>query len=374
MHPESIAVTSGRPDRTHRAPVNTPIVLSAPFHSGPDDNYYLRQGSSDTIRAFEDAVGQLEGGRALAFASGMAAIAAVAEGQPAGTVAVVPQHGYNMAGTIFSTQEKLGRMSVREVDITDTDAVVAAVDGADLVWLESPTNPLLGVADLPVIIDAAHAAGAIVAVDSTFNTPLVLRPFDYGADIVMHSVTKYLAGHSDVLMGALVTRSDSLGDSLQARRDMTGGVAGALESFLALRGIRTLPLRMERAQANAFELAQRLAAHPAVARVRYPGLPSDPWHERATRLHKGYGAMVSFEVAGSADDAEGVCERVSLISHATSLGGVETLIERRARYATDAARGTPAALLRMSVGIEHVDDLWADLSAALSPIVQPSAS
>lgn len=374
MHPESIAVTSGRPARTHRAPVNTPIVLSAPFHYGPDDNYYLRQGSSDTIRAFEDAVGQLEGGRALAFGSGMAAIAAVAEGQPAGTVAVVPQHGYNMTGTIFGTQEKLGRMTVREVDVTDTDAVVAAVDGADLVWLESPTNPLLGVADLPVIIDAAHAAGAIVAVDSTFNTPLVLRPFDYGADIVMHSATKYLAGHSDVLMGALVTRSESLGDSLQARRDMTGAVPGALEAFLALRGIRTLPLRMERAQANAFELAQRLAAHPAVARVRYPGLPSDPWHERATRLHKGYGAMVSFEVAGSGDDAEGVCERVSLISHATSLGGVETLIERRARYATDAARGTPAALLRMSVGIEHVDDLWADLSAALAPIAQPSAS
>jgi len=367
MHPESIAVASGRPARTHRAPVNTPIVLSAPFHYGPDDNYYLRQGSSDTIRAVEQAIGDLEGGQALAFASGMAAIAAVVEGQPAGTIAVVPQQGYNFTGTIFAAQEKLGRMTVREVDVTDTAAVLAALDGAALLWLESPTNPLLGVADLPVLIDAAHEAGAIVAVDSTLNTPLVLRPLDYGADIVMHSATKYLSGHSDLLMGALVTRSADLGDALRARRDMTGAVPGALESFLALRGIRTLPLRMERAQANALSLAERLLAHPAVTRVRYPGLPADPWHERATRLHRGYGAMVSFEVAGGGEAAEAVCHRVSLITHATSLGGVETLIERRARYAVDAARGTPAALLRMSVGIEHVDDLWADLTQALAP-------
>ena len=372
MHPESIVVASGRPARSHRAPVNTPIVLSAPFHHGPDDNYYLRQGSSDTIRSFEDAVGELEGGRALAFASGMAAIAAVVEGQPAGTMAVVPQHGYNMTGTIFVTQEKLGRMTVREVDVTDTDAVIAALDGAALVWLESPTNPLLGVADLPAIIDAAHAAGALVAVDSTFNTPLVLRPLDYGADIVMHSATKYLAGHSDLLMGVLVTRAPELGDALRARRDMTGAVPGALEAFLALRGVRTLALRMERAQSNALELAQRLAAHPRVKGVRYPGLVTDPWHERASRLHKGYGAMVSFEVAGTAEDAEAVCHRVELIVHATSLGGVETLIERRARYAVDAARGAPPTLLRMSVGIEHVEDLWADLSGALASIAQQS--
>jgi cystathionine gamma-synthase len=373
MHPESIAVASGRPARTHQAPVNQPIVLSAPFHYGPDDNYYARQATTDTIRAFEQAVGDLEGGQALAFASGMAAIAAVAEAQPTGTIAVVPQQGYNFTGTIFDTQQQLGRMTVRPVDVTDTSAVLAALDGADLVWLESPTNPLLGVADLPVIIDAAHAAGAIVAIDSTLNTPMVLRPLDYGVDIVMHSATKYLAGHSDVLMGALVTRSAALAEQLRARRTMTGAVPGALESFLALRGLRTLPLRMERAQANALELAQRLAAHPAVTRVRYPGLPTDPWHERATRLHKGYGAMVSFEVAGGGDEAEAVCHRVTLVTHATSLGGVETLIERRARYAVDAARGTPAALLRMSVGIEHVDDLWADLSGALEPIGQSSA-
>jgi cystathionine gamma-synthase len=296
----------------------------------------------------------------------MAAIAAVVEGQPADTVAVVPRQGYNVTGTIFAAQEKLGRMRVREVDVTDTDEVLAAVPGANLVWLESPTNPLLGIADLPVLIDAAHAAGAVVCMDSTFNTPMVLRPLDLGVDVVAHSATKYLAGHSDALMGALVARDAALHGALVARRDMTGAMPGALECFLTLRGVRTLALRMERAQANALELATRLAAHPAVARVRYPGLADDPWHERASRLHRGYGAMVSFEVTGSGADAERVCHRVELITHATSLGGVETLIERRARYAPDASRGTPDALLRMSVGIEHVDDLWADLSQALA--------
>ena len=368
LQPESIAVASGRPERTHRAPLSTPIVLSAPFHHGPDDNYYLRQGSSDTIRSFEDAVGALEGGQALAFGSGMAAVAAVVEGQPTGTVAVSPRQGYTGTGTIFAMQQELGRMTVREVDVTDTDAVLAALPGANLLWLESPTNPMLGVADLPVLIEAAHEAGAIVCVDSTFNTPLILRPLDFGADVVMHSATKYLAGHSDVLMGVLVTRSESLGQALRTRRDFTGAIPGALESYLALRGLRTLAVRMERAQANATELATRLNAHPAVTRVRYPGLPDDPSHERATRLHRGYGAMVSFEVAGTADDAEKVCQSVELIAHATSLGGVETLIERRARYAVDAQRGTPETLLRMSVGIEHVEDLWADLTQALANI------
>ena len=254
LQPESIAVASGRPERTHRAPLSTPIVLSAPFHHGPDDNYYLRQGSSDTIRSFEDAVGALEGGQALAFGSGMAAVAAVVEGQPTGTVAVSPRQGYTGTGTIFAMQQQLGRMTVREVDVTDTDAVLAALPGANLLWLESPTNPMLGVADLPVLIEAAHEAGAIVCVDSTFNTPLIVRPLDFGADVVMHSATKYLAGHSDVLMGVLVTRSPSR----WARPCVPGATSPARSPvpsshILALRGLRTLAVRMERAQANATE-------------------------------------------------------------------------------------------------------------------------
>ncbi|MEP6598685.1 MAG: PLP-dependent transferase [Actinomycetota bacterium] len=366
LHRETIAVASGRPERSPRAPLSTPIVLSAPFHHGPDDNYYLRQGSSDTIRSFEQAVGDLEGGQALAFASGMAAIAAIAEGRPVGSVVVTPATSYSGTATIFPEQQRLGRITLREVDITDTDAVRAALPGAGLLWIESPTNPLLGVADLPPIVEAAHAAGAMVCMDSTFNTPFVVRPLEYGVDVVMHSVTKYLAGHSDLLMGVLVTADQQLGAELEDRRAMTGAMPGSLESFLALRGVRTLALRMQRAQATALELAQRLTAHPAVDRVRYPGLPDDPFHERTARLHDGFGAMISFEVAGWAEDAESVCQRVQLISHATSLGGVESLIERRGRYAIDAQRGTPPQLLRLSVGIEHVEDLWADLTQALS--------
>jgi cystathionine gamma-synthase len=368
LRPESVVVASGRPPRSADAPLNTPIVLTSPYHHAPDDNHYLRWESSDTIRSVEQAIAALEGAPAagaIVFSSGMAAIAAVAEGQPSGTVAVVPSAAYSGSVTIFDEQQRLGRMTIRSVEITDTDAVVQALPGAGLLWLESVTNPLMGVPDLPALITAAHDAGAIVAVDSTFSTPLIVRPLESGADLVMHSVTKYLAGHSDLVMGALVTRSPELAESLRYRRGLTGAIPGGLECYLALRGVRTLAVRMERAQANAQELAQRLAAHPAVTRVRFPGLPSDPGHERATRLHDGYGAMISFEVAGTAEAAERVCDSVRLINHATSLGGVESLIERRARHQIDADHGCPPTLLRFSVGIEHVEDLWADLSQAL---------
>ena len=365
LRPESVAVAAGRPARTPDAPLNTPIVLTSTFHNAPHDNHYLRWESSDTIRAFEQAVGALEGGEAIAFSSGMAAITAVAEGQPAGTVAVVPREAYAGSLTIFDEQQRLGRMTVRTVDITDTAAVVGALPGADLLWLETVTNPMMGVADLPALIAAAHDAGARVYVDATFSTPLVIRPLTLGADVVMHSATKYLAGHSDLLMGVLIASSPEQAEALRYRRGLTGAIPGALECYLALRGLRTLAVRMQRAQANALELATRLAAHPAVTRVRFPGLPSDPGHELAARLHDGFGAMISFEVAGTAADATRVCESVRLISHATSLGGVESLIERRAMHQPDADMGTPETLLRLSVGIEHVEDLWSDLSRAL---------
>ncbi len=184
----------------------------------------------------------------------------------------------------------------------------------------------------------------------------------------MHSVTKYLSGHSDVLMGALVLPAGPLYDELHARRTLTGAIPGALETYLATRGLRTLAVRMDRAQANAGELATRLAAHPRVARVRYPGLAGDPGHAVAARDYAGFGAVIGIEVDGSADDAEAVCQAVRLIHHATSLGGVESLIERRARHAVDASFGTPEALLRLSVGIEHVEDLWADLAQALAAL------
>jgi cystathionine gamma-synthase len=364
LRPESVVIAAGRPARAPRAPVNPPIVLAAPLHYGPDDNYYSRQDSTDTVRALEEVLGALDGGTALAFASGMAAIAAVVEGRPSATIAVVPSSGYAGTTTLFADQAGLGRMEIRAVDITDNEQVLAALPGASLLWLETTTNPLLGVVDVPTLAAAAHAQGALVGVDATFSTPLLSRPLDQGADVVMHSATKYLSGHSDLLMGVLVTRDPALGAAVRARRDITGAVPGALEAFLALRGIRTLALRMERAQASALELARRLQDHPGVIRVRYPGLADDEWHERATQLYAGYGAMISFEV-GSLQRADEVCRRVELINHATSLGGVESLIERRAMHPIDAANGIPADLVRFSVGIEHVEDLWADLAQAL---------
>ncbi|MDQ1584858.1 MAG: cystathionine gamma-synthase [Actinomycetota bacterium] len=364
MRPESIVVAAGRPHEPG-APLNTPVVLTAPYRHTADANQYARHDQTPTVAAFEEVLGALEGGTALAFASGVAAMAAIIEGRPSGAVAVVPSEAYSGTVGIFRGQEALGRMTVRRVDIGDTAAVVAALDGADLLWLETVTNPLITIPDVPALAAAAHEVGALVCVDATFSTPLVVRALDLGADVVMHSATKYLSGHSDVLMGVLVVRSRSLADDLHERRTMTGAIPGPFECYLATRGLRTLALRMERAQANAGELAVRLSDHPRVARVRYPGLPAHPGHDIAVRDHAGFGAMVSFEVAGGAEDAERVCESVQLISHATSLGGVESLIERRARHEIDAEFGTPVNLLRLSVGIEHVEDLWADLAQAL---------
>ncbi|MFN2560997.1 MAG: PLP-dependent aspartate aminotransferase family protein [Jatrophihabitans sp.] len=364
LRPESVVVAAGRP-REPGGPLNTPIVPVAPYRHGNDDNRYARHDLSPTVAAFEDAVGALEGGTALAFASGMGAASALIRRLPIGAIAVIPRAGYAGVVELFGELEAAGRVSVRAVDPGDTAAVVAALDGANLLWLETVTNPLMAVADLPALIAAAHEVGALVCVDATFSTPLVVRPLELGADVVMHSATKYLSGHSDVLLGVLVVRDLDLAGELHDRRTLSGAVPGTLEAYLATRGLRTLALRMERAQANAGVLAERLEAHPRVTRVRYPGLTSHPQHAIAARDHAGFGAMIAFEVDGSADDAEQVCQSLRFIAHATSLGGVESLIERRARHEIDASFGTPPNLLRFSVGIEHVEDLWNDLAQAL---------
>ncbi len=234
--------------------------------------------------------------------------------------------------------------------------------------VESPTNPMLDVADLPALVELAHAQGALVVADNTFATPVVQRPLDHGVDVVVHSVTKYLAGHSDVVLGATVTRDDPAGrdlhDRLRAHRHLTGSIAGPQEVWLALRGLRTLTVRVERAQANAAELARRLRSHPAVRAVRHPSLPDDPGHARASAQMRGFGAIVSIEVDGDAAAAERVAATTRLWVHATSLGGVESSLERRRRHAAESPV-VPESLLRLSVGIEDVDDLWADLDQAL---------
>jgi cystathionine gamma-synthase len=262
-----------------------------------------------------------------------------------------------------------GRLELRLVPPDDTTGLVAAMDGAQMVWVESIANPLIVVADIPAISEAAHERGAITVVDSTFATPLRQRPLDLGADIVLHSATKLIGGHSDLLLGAVVCSDPIHADLLAGHRHDHGSIPGNLEAFLALRGLRTLAVRLDRAEASAMELARRLVGHPRVAAVHYPGLPGDSEHERASRvLPHGAGSMLSFDVAGTVTQTDAFLSALRLVARATSLGGVESLIERRARYPGDAEVVGPT-LCRLSVGIENVEDLWADLDAALRAAV-----
>ena len=253
------------------------------------------------------------------------------------------------------------------VDPTQIDETIAAFEGADLVWLESPTNPLLDVLDLPTLITAAKQRGAIVVVDNTFSTPLRQRPLEFGADLVVHSATKFIAGHSDVLLGLAVTSDVALRERLLAKRTLQGSIPGPFEAWLALRGLRTLAVRLDRAEQTAAELAPRLAERAELSRVRYPGLPTDPGHGLAAAQMGGCGAMISIEFAGGAAAAERFVESLGLITPATSLGGVETLAERRRRQPSEPL-AVPESLVRLSIGIEHVEDLWADIEQALAAL------
>ena len=349
LRPSTLAVTSGRPEKAPDAPLNHPLTMASTYVAG-GDREYGRYGNP-TWQAFEEVLGQLEGGRCLSFSSGLAAVATVFDLVGQGAKVVAPRHAYNGSIMQLADLEARGRLTAALVDITDTDAVVAACEDAALVWLESPTNPALEIADIETIAAAAHDAGAYVVVDNTFATPLLQRPLDLGADLVVHSATKYLSGHSDVLLGAVITGDDELFGVLKGRRDLVGAIPGTLEAWLALRGMRTLHLRVERAQANAQELVRRLADHPAVAEVRYPG----------------FGGIVAIVLAQGAMAADLLTHKTKLWVHATSLGGVESTFERRRRWKTEATT-IPEALVRMSVGIEDVEDLWHDLVTALDDL------
>lgn len=356
---------AGRPTPEPDAPLNPPVVFASTYvgvePSGRGERGYGRYGNP-TWSALEQAVGVLEGGQAIAYASGMAAAHAALTLVPAGGVLVLPTHCY--LGVAASADERVARdgLEVRRVDVADTAGVVAAADGADLLWLESPTNPLMEVADLPAIC-AAVRGRVPTLIDNTFATPLLQRPLDLGADLVLHSGTKFLSGHSDALLGLLVGRDPDLLGRLDTARRLHGGTPGTMEAYLVLRGLRTLPLRLGAAQANAQILAERLLAHPAVITVRYPGLPTDPGHAVAARTMAGFGALLSIELADGPTAAAFVAA-LDLWVFATSLGGVESTLERRRRWASELA-AVPEGLVRMSVGVEHVEDLWADLVQAL---------
>ena len=345
LSPHTVAVTAGRPQGPN-APLNTPIVLASNFREGGE---YGRTHGTETWASFETAIGALEGGRAISYSTGMAAAAAIVYAL-APKVLVLPRYSYLGVRSLLTEYQQQGHLELRPVDIADTAEVVAALEGADTVWIETPTNPTLDVADLPAIVAAANALGVRSVVDSTFATPLLQQPLQCGATVVMHSATKFIGGHSDLLLGVCITTDDTVFDRLWQARTFQGATPGSLEAFLALRGLRTMPLRLEASQRNAVELVARLRAHPAVAEVRYPGT----------------GAMVAFVMAGGAPAADAVCAAVQLLVPATSLGGVETTIERRQKYAGDAH--VPPGLIRMSVGIEHIDDIWHDLERAIASL------
>jgi len=361
VHASTWVISAGR-QRTPGAPLNVPPVLASNFYL-PSDRLYSRTNGTETTEALEEILGGLDGGKALVFGSGMGAAAAVLDGLAVGSTIALSADPYHGVAGLADQGVEQGRWSVERIDMADTAAWVEAASRVDLLWLESPANPLLTVADLPAICAAPRKPGNLIAVDSTFATPFVQQPLELGADLVMHSATKFIGGHSDLLAGALVTPDEALYERLAYRRLLAGASIGGLEAFLAVRGARTLALRMAAAQSNAMELALRLDAHSDVTTVRYPGLVSHPTHAAAASFMNGYGAVMSFDVAGPGERADRVCQAAELINHATSLGGVESTMERRATIAGQETM--PPTLIRFSVGCEDVDDIWSDLEQAL---------
>ncbi|MBA2558986.1 MAG: PLP-dependent transferase [Propionibacteriales bacterium] len=353
--PSTIAVKGGRPDVTPDQPLNEPIVMASTYVAGGEMEYG-RYGNA-TWEALESVLGELEGGRALSFASGMAAVATVLDLVAPGETVVAARHCYQGTLVQLAALEQRGLVKVVLVDIDDTEQVLGALnDDVALLWVESPTNPALEVADLRALCDGARAAGVRTVVDNTFATPLVQQPLALGADVVVHSATKYIAGHSDAVIGLVVTADDDIWRAVDERRRTLGAIPGTLEAWLALRGVRTLHLRVARATANAQELVRRLGRHRSVERVRYPG----------------FGGIVAIEVVGGAEAADAVSRATLIWVHATSLGGVESSLERRRRWAGEPVT-IPENLVRLSVGVEDVEDLWRDLSQALDA-AQPAPS
>jgi cystathionine gamma-synthase len=345
VSPETWTIVAGRPEPVPGAPLNTPIVAASTFVMG-GERIYSRNEATAGWESFEAMLGGLEGGEAVAFASGMATCAAVLGQLPAGAHLVLGEDCYQGVAGIAAAGARNHGWHVERLSASDPRWIERAAH-AEMLWLESPSNPLLEVADLAGICAAPRRSGTRIVVDNTFATPLLQRPLELGADIALHSATKLLGGHSDLLLGAAITRDPGELRRLRQARGLYGATPGMLECFLALRGSRTLALRLDRAQASAAELARRLDDQPAVLRVRYPG----------------FGTIVSFELADAAA-ADAACTATRIIRHATSLGGVETSMERRGVH--PGQEHIPAGLIRLSAGCEAVEDLWADLEAALS--------
>jgi cystathionine gamma-synthase len=367
FNPATIAVHVARPPRIPGAPVNLPISLSSTYVAAPEGQTapfsYARESHENSV-ALEEALGVLEGGHATLFGSGMGAISATLDLVPHGAPIVIAAVGYSGTIAAVARGDESGRFQRRVVDMNDLEAVDRALDGASMLWIETPANPTLDVTDIAAVAALAKRHGVISVADSTFSTPLITTPLTLGVDVVIHSVTKWIAGHSDLLLGVAITQHEALHERLRLARAAWGAVAGPFESWLALRGLRTLPLRLKASCDNAAELAQRLEAHSAVNVVRYPGLQSHPHHAIAKNQMKLFGAVIAVQLVGGVPAAQRLCESVQLWTPGTSVGGVESLIERRRRWSFEST-ATPEELIRLSVGIEDVDDLWNDLNANL---------
>ena len=369
---ETIAVhAGGEPDAATGA-LSPPIHLATTFRHGPAGErvagFEYQREDNPTQARLETALAALEGGAAaLAFASGMAAMNGLLECLPAGAHVLVPDDCYTGLRTLGAEFLPARGIAMTGVDTGDVAAVQAALrPETALVWLETPSNPLLRVADIAAVATVAHAHGALLPCDNTFATPVLQRPLALGADVAMHSTTKYFGGHSDVMGGALVfARRDALSDACAHRRHITGSVLSPFSAWLTLRGCRSLPARMAWHCRGARGLAAFLATHPAVAAVNYPGLASHRLHAVAARQMADFGAMLSFRVRGGRDGALAVAGALRLATNATSLGGPETLVEHRASVEGPHPQSAPD-LLRVSVGLEHPDDLVADFRHALA--------
>ena len=371
---ETLAVHAGRTPDPATGAVREPIHLSTTFERAPDGSYphghtYTRAGNPNRA-ALERAVAALEAGgvEALAWSSGSAATLAAFELVPAGSRIVCSSDCYHGTAKQLRTLLPARGVTTEFVDTADIDAVARALaQPTAMVWVETPSNPLLRISDLAAIAELAHARGALLACDNTFASPVLQRPFESGADLVMHSTTKYLGGHSDVLGGVLVVRE--AGVTLERLRDhqaTAGAVPSPFDCWMVLRSLPTLPLRVRAQAANALAVARHLVGHPAVSRVHYPGLEDHPGHALAARqMQGGYGSVVSLQVRGGPEAAMAVAGRARVFTRATSLGGVESLIEHRASMEGPLTQ-TPQDLLRLSIGLEHADDLVADLDAALA--------
>jgi cystathionine gamma-synthase len=373
---ETLAIRAGQDPDPRTGSVVVPIYQTSTYAQdavgAPRMGYEYSRTANPTRDALEECLAALEGGRrGLAFSSGLAAEDALLRTvcKP-GDHVVIPDDAYGGTFRLLAKVSQRWGLGWTAAKISDVDAVRSAMTpSTKIIWVETPTNPLLSIADLAGLASLAHDRGALMAVDNTFASPYLQQPLAHGADVVIHSTTKYVGGHSDVVGGALVVADDGLGADLAYHQNAIGAVAGPFDAWLTLRGAKTLGVRMDRHCDNAQRIAEFLTAHRRVAQVYYPGLPGHPGHEIAAKQMRRFGGMVSFRAAGGVDEAVEICNRARLFVLGESLGGVESLIEHPARMTHASVAGSPLEVpgdvVRLSVGIETVEDLIADLDQAL---------